>query len=172
MMKYTRHTMMAVARQLVDDGLDPIDMRLDVAGIDPYITTVAASVGAEAAQMLGGEDQAMIEAATEGAWANGVLFGLKLAETEAAINEAVEKSRASRCQIDTYVSLADCEGLDFFTFEKVGETRMARIQGPFSCVTIDGNVATCDDGWLAVDSEGYLYPVADAVAQRSYITPA
>ncbi len=53
-------------------------------------------------------------------------------------------------------------------YRKNGVTRMARIDGPFAARTLDGNIAFCDDGWLAVDRQGHPYPVADAAHTGVY----
>ncbi len=45
-------------------------------------------------------------------------------------------------------------------YVKRGVTRMARIDGPFAARPLDGNLAFCDDGFLAVDRHGHPYPVA------------
>lgn len=44
-------------------------------------------------------------------------------------------------------------------FYKVASTRMRRIDGPFRVLTSEGEVQ-CEDGWLALDSRGYPYPIA------------
>jgi hypothetical protein len=49
----------------------------------------------------------------------------------------------------------------FERFEKIRTTPARRIEGTFHCVTSEGNVASCTDGWLAIDSRGYPYPVND-----------
>ena len=54
------------------------------------------------------------------------------------------------------------------TFRKLGTTKMVRVNGPFACTTIDGNVVICQDGWLALDPQGHPYPVAAAVHEDSY----
>jgi hypothetical protein len=176
-MKYPREAIMAVVAQTVEDGFEPVDDRVRKAGLDPYILQVSQSIGQEAALTARDHDAdpyELVEAAGDVNWLNGVLFGMQLVESERAVQAAVSALR----QIDGdepvphYDSLADCQGLDFATFEKVGETRMARVSGPFTCTTIDGNAAYCDDGWLAVDAEGHLYPVADSVARKSYALPA
>ncbi len=46
------------------------------------------------------------------------------------------------------------------TYANVHATRMARLDGPFAVITIDGNLAYCSDGWIAVDSDGHPYPIA------------
>ncbi len=47
----------------------------------------------------------------------------------------------------------------FEHYRKITTTPALRIQGTFHCVTSEGNVASCTDGWLAIDSRGYPYPV-------------
>jgi 2'-5' RNA ligase len=54
------------------------------------------------------------------------------------------------------------------TYRKTATTRAVRIQGPFSTVTREGEVST-DDGWLALDSAGWPYPIADAEMQTVYV---
>lgn len=44
-------------------------------------------------------------------------------------------------------------------FYKVASTRMRRVRGPFRVLTSEGPVQ-CEDGWLALDSRGYPYPIA------------
>lgn len=48
---------------------------------------------------------------------------------------------------------------DFGEYRKDYSTRAMRIEGTFHCLTSEGNVASCSDGWLAVDSRGYPYPI-------------
>lgn len=47
-------------------------------------------------------------------------------------------------------------------------TRCARIQGPFTVETTEGDM-TCPDGWLAVDELGNPYPIAADVFERTYV---
>jgi hypothetical protein len=42
---------------------------------------------------------------------------------------------------------------------KVVPTSMIRIDGPFEVETSEG-VLTCQDGYLAMDARGYVYPIA------------
>lgn len=42
-----------------------------------------------------------------------------------------------------------------------------RIAGPFVTVTREGPL-TCDDGWLAIDSEGWPYPIANEEMKKIY----
>ncbi len=50
--------------------------------------------------------------------------------------------------------------------KKVG-TRAIRIKGPFQVVTREG-LLTCPDGYLALDSAGFPYPVAADEFERIY----
>lgn len=52
-------------------------------------------------------------------------------------------------------------------FRKMHPTRMVRIDGPFRVVTLHGPVE-CDDGYLAVDSGGWPYPVHKFEFDRMY----
>jgi hypothetical protein len=45
------------------------------------------------------------------------------------------------------------------TFRKKRLTRACRITGPFEVVTREGTL-TCPDGYLALDSKGWPYPIA------------
>lgn len=47
----------------------------------------------------------------------------------------------------------------FEAFRKIRVTHALRVKGTFHCLTSEGNVASCTDGWLAVDSRGYPYPI-------------
>ena len=48
----------------------------------------------------------------------------------------------------------------FASYRKRHLTRAVRIDGPFRVVTQEGELS-CQDGWLAVDSRGWPYPIAD-----------
>jgi hypothetical protein len=52
-------------------------------------------------------------------------------------------------------------------YVKVTPTQMLRMKGPFTCVTKEGPV-TCDDGFLAVDAEGFPYPVVKTIHDATY----
>jgi hypothetical protein len=58
---------------------------------------------------------------------------------------------------------------EFHDFRKVAITRAMRINGPFTVTTIDGNVCECADGWLAIDENGYPYPIDHSTFIISYI---
>lgn len=57
----------------------------------------------------------------------------------------------------------------FGTFRKIHVTRALRIEGTFHCLTSEGNVASCTDGWLAIDSRGYPYPINAAEFDLTYV---
>jgi hypothetical protein len=59
------------------------------------------------------------------------------------------------------------ESGEFEEFVRIGTVKARRMTGPFTCVTLHG-VTTCDDGWLAVDSGGWPYPIAAAEFDRIY----
>jgi hypothetical protein len=44
-------------------------------------------------------------------------------------------------------------------FKKKTLTRALRIDGPFEVKTIHEGIVICEDGWLAVDNQGYPYPI-------------
>lgn len=52
-------------------------------------------------------------------------------------------------------------------YVKVTPTKMIRMIGPFQCETKEGLVE-CEDGFLAVDAEGYPYPVAKSIHDKTY----
>ncbi len=45
------------------------------------------------------------------------------------------------------------------SYRKIPTTRMIRMDGPFTVETAEGPLR-CPDGYLAVDSRGYPYPIA------------
>jgi hypothetical protein len=47
-------------------------------------------------------------------------------------------------------------------------TLMIRMDGPFTVETREGTL-TCSDGWLAIDSDGYPYPILNKVKEATYI---
>ena len=53
-------------------------------------------------------------------------------------------------------------------FRKIRCTPAVKILGAFHCLTSEGNVASCADGWLAVDSQGYPYPVNSFEFEATY----
>lgn len=57
---------------------------------------------------------------------------------------------------------------EYRQFRKTRLTEAIKISGTFYCVTSEGNVASCTDGWLAVDSRGYPYPVNSAEFESTY----
>ena len=52
----------------------------------------------------------------------------------------------------------------------VCEVRAARVVGPFAVETREGALA-CEDGWLAVDLDGWPYPIDADVFARLYEVP-
>lgn len=52
-------------------------------------------------------------------------------------------------------------------YRKRGATPAIRIDGPFSVETREGTL-TCEDGYLAVDSNGDPYPIAADVFEDTY----
>ena len=59
-------------------------------------------------------------------------------------------------------------GLEFAHYRKTTTVRAARIDGPFEVQTIHDGLVTCRDGWLAIDSHGYPYPIAAEEFARIY----
>jgi hypothetical protein len=55
----------------------------------------------------------------------------------------------------------------FLPFRKKTVTWMMRVTTPFKVVTHEG-VVECDDGYVAVDEEGWPYPIALSVHGKSY----
>lgn len=53
-------------------------------------------------------------------------------------------------------------------YSKKTATRMLRMNGPFEVQTREG-VVVCEDGFLAIDAEGYPYPVSLKVHEQTYI---
>lgn len=161
---------MAVIARQVDAGFRPIDERVEESALDPYINEVAVEIGLHAAEATTAKDAEAVVAAAEVNFLHGVLFGLELAHNEAGV-KALVRAMGAEQHYDDVVEAINA-GLEFNIFEKVGGTSLARVSGPFSCTTIDGNVAHCANGWLGVDAEGHLYPVADSVARQTYALPA
>lgn len=151
MMTYSREAIVAAIAPQVDGGYSEVDVLIERAGVDPYILTVASTVGESAAF-----GDPLRQTAGEVSFLRGVLLGLALEETR-------ERPEAEQ-HFEKFVDAAE---LDFHLFQKKGTTYMARVAGAFSVRTKEG-LAHCPDGWLAVDVEGDLYPVADTVARASY----
>lgn len=57
---------------------------------------------------------------------------------------------------------------EYQQFRKTRITDAIKISGTFHCITSEGNIASCTDGWLAVDSRGYPYPVNSAEFESTY----
>lgn len=67
----------------------------------------------------------------------------------------------------TVDNVGELQGLE--TFRKTYSTPAVRMEGTFHCLTSEGNVASCTDGWLAIDSRGYPYPINDAEFKLTYL---
>lgn len=52
-------------------------------------------------------------------------------------------------------------------YRKTGTTQMTRVAGPFVVETREGPLI-CQDGWLALDSNGDPYPIAADVQAANY----
>lgn len=61
----------------------------------------------------------------------------------------------------------ETEMKNFGTYKKKVTTKAMRIDGPFAVKTREGEL-TCQDGYLAVDSEGYPYPIAKSEFEAIY----
>ena len=58
---------------------------------------------------------------------------------------------------------------EYRTFRKVYKPKAVRMSGPFSCLTGEGNVASCENGWLAIDSHGHPYPIGATEFESTYV---
>lgn len=52
-------------------------------------------------------------------------------------------------------------------YVKTTTTKMLRMTGPFACETKEGRVE-CKDGYLALDAEGFPYPIAKSIHDKTY----
>lgn len=60
-------------------------------------------------------------------------------------------------------------GHAWLEFRKTATTKALRIEGPFRVITIHGgDPQECEDGWLALDSQGHPYPIDDRVFQETF----
>jgi len=57
---------------------------------------------------------------------------------------------------------------DTTKYRKTALVDAKRIMGPFECVTREG-ILVCEDGYLAIDSEGWPYPIAKEEFENIYI---
>lgn len=57
--------------------------------------------------------------------------------------------------------------LKFKTYKKKTLTKMARINGPFKVKTREGEMI-CENGFLALDSNGWPYPIHVEEQQKIY----
>lgn len=70
---------------------------------------------------------------------------------------------------DQFFSKDNLPDLEYGLFRKQYDTPAVRITGTFHCATSEGNVASCTDGWLAIDSRGFPYPVNEEEFQSTYV---
>lgn len=70
----------------------------------------------------------------------------------------------SRLQTFTRESLPE-EG--WRSYVKVANTKMIKIDGPFTVETKEGSLF-CHDGWLALDQSGWPYPISDTDHRLTY----
>jgi hypothetical protein len=56
----------------------------------------------------------------------------------------------------------------WFNAMKKTPTLMVRIEGPFQVETQEG-VLDCQDGFIAIDSKGWPYPIAKEVKEETYV---
>lgn len=63
--------------------------------------------------------------------------------------------------------LADGQRGEMKQYRKRVLTLAKRMDGPFSVQTTEG-LMTCRDGWLAIDSRGEPYPIADEEFREIY----
>lgn len=59
--------------------------------------------------------------------------------------------------------------LEFRSYWKTHPTLAAKVEGTFHCLTSEGNIASCADGWLAIDSRGHPYPVNSEEFAITYV---
>lgn len=60
-------------------------------------------------------------------------------------------------------------GAAWAEFRKTTTTKALRVEGPFRVITIHGGEPQeCEDGWLALDSEGHPYPIDSKVFDATF----
>jgi hypothetical protein len=69
---------------------------------------------------------------------------------------------------DMFVTKDSYPDVHFKEYAKIRTTWAVKIEGTFHCVTSEGNVASCSDGWLAIDSHGFPYPVNTFEFETTY----
>lgn len=69
---------------------------------------------------------------------------------------------------EPFITKGDIPSGTFGDYRKLHVTRAMRMDGTFHCLTSEGNVASCTDGWLAIDSRGYPYPINAAEFDLTY----
>lgn len=58
---------------------------------------------------------------------------------------------------------------DYECYHKTYAPRAIRMAGTFHCLTSEGNLVSCTDGWLVIDSRGFPYPVNAAEFESTYV---
>ena len=56
---------------------------------------------------------------------------------------------------------------EFAEYRKTATTKLARIDGQFEVETREGTL-TCEDGYVALDADGWPYPIEASVLARTY----
>lgn len=69
---------------------------------------------------------------------------------------------------DPFFRKEDLPRGEYRRYRKTFAPRAIRIEGTFHCATSEGNIASCTDGWLAVDSRGFPYPINSAEFDTTY----
>jgi hypothetical protein len=69
---------------------------------------------------------------------------------------------------DPFFSKDDLPDGAYRRYRKTFAPRAIRIEGTFHCATSEGNIASCTDGWLAIDSRGFPYPINSAEFDATY----
>lgn len=57
---------------------------------------------------------------------------------------------------------------EFKLYRLTGFRWAARVEGEFAVETREGNIAKCKDGYLVLDSDGFLHPVAREEFEKVY----
>ena len=80
--------------------------------------------------------------------------------------ENLLKATHEDIKMRVFTRVALC-GLDFKEYKKKTVTKLARVDGPFQVETREG-LLSCPDGYLALDTQGWPYPIAKDEAERIY----
>lgn len=132
--------------EATDDTFDTETTVEDLTVIAPLMATLTQ------AQLLAGTEGKVADAVREGV---GSFFEAMLGKafiTDEAPADVVE------ADADTITRETLPEG-EWAKYDKTAPIEALRMDAPFTVQTREG-VLSCDDGWLAIDSEGYPYPIA------------